>query len=101
MADPRRVQVFEHQHYGPYWYLKVMTWTEPKLDDHAISGRLADLSRLASILAARVAAASPGQSFRIGSEYAPNSDYDLEVEVAPDGFDPASADPDCVDPPTP
>lgn len=95
------MQVFEHQHYGPYWYLKVMTWTEPKLDDHAISGRLADLSRLASILAARVAAASPGQSFRIGSEYAPNSDYDLEVEVAPDGFDPASADPDCVDPPTP
>jgi hypothetical protein len=64
-------------------------------------GSKQDLSRLASLLAARVAAASPRQSFRIGSEYAPSSGYDLEVEVTPDGFDPASADPNCVDRPSP
>jgi hypothetical protein len=97
VANPRNAQVSEHDHYGPYMYLKVMTWTEASLDDKAIAGRLEDLSRLSTIFEARLAAASPGQSFEIGREYAPASSYDLEVQVAADGLDPASVDPNCVD----
>jgi hypothetical protein len=101
VADPRNVPVSEHEHHGPYLSLEIMTWTEATLDGHAISGRLEDLSRLASMVEARVATASAGESFRLGAEYAPAGDWDLEVEVAGDGFDPASADPSCIDPPSP
>jgi len=97
VANPRNAQVSEHDHYGPYGYLKVMTWTEAAVNDDAIAGRLEDLSRLSALLEGRLAAASAGQSFEIGREYAPGSGYGLEVQVAEDGFDPASADPGCVD----
>jgi hypothetical protein len=101
VADPRNARVSEHEHYGPYQYLKVMTWTEAMLDGHAISGTLEDLSRLSSIIDARLASGTTGQSLRVGSEYAPNSEYDLEIQIAADGFDPAAADPCCVDQPSP
>lgn len=101
VANPRNAEVSEHDHYGPYMYLKIMTWTDAALNNAAIAGRLEDLSRLASMLEARLAAASPGQSFEIGREYSPASDYELEVQVADAGFDPASADPCCVDLPLP
>lgn len=101
VANPTNGQLSEHDHYGPYMYLKVMTWTEANVDSNAIAGRLEDLSRLSTMLEARLAAASPGQSFEIGREYAPASDYALEVQIADDGFDPASADPYCADQPSP
>lgn len=97
VANPRNGQLSEHDHYGPYGYLKIQTWTEASLDENAIAGRLEDLSRLSTILETRLASASPGQSFEIGREYAPASKYDLAVQVTDDGFDPASADPYCVD----
>lgn len=99
VADPRRARISEHEHYGPYMYLKVMTWTEPKLDDHAISGRPDDLARLASMVSAGLVTAGIGGSFTVGSEYAPLSDYELELRIEPDGFDPASADRSCADNP--
>lgn len=101
VADPRHVQASEHEHFGPYMYLKIMTWTEASLNDTAIAGSLEDLSRLSTILETRLAAASPGQSFEIGQEYAPDSEYGMQVQVADDAFDPASADTNCVDQPPP
>jgi hypothetical protein len=99
VASPRNAQVWKHDHFGPYMYLKIITSTEASLNDNAIAGRLEDLSRLSAMLEARLAAAAPGQTFEIGLEYAPGSDYGLVVQIAEDGFDPASADPCCVDQP--
>ncbi len=94
-ADTRNIGVSEHEHYGPYSYLEVMTWTEPQLDEHALAGRIEDLRRLADLVEAKVAAMPTGGRFAIGAEYAPKSQYVLEISLMGDGFDPASVDPHC------
>jgi hypothetical protein len=93
VADPRNTLKSEHEHYGPYCYLEVMTWPEAGFDDHAIRGPLADLGRLASLIEAKLAEARPGSAARIREEFAENSPYALLLDVREDGFDPASADP--------
>jgi hypothetical protein len=91
-ADPRNAMKSEHQHYGPYMYLEVMTWPEAGFDDHAIRGSLADLARLARIIESKVAATPPGSTASIRGEFATDSPYSLVLDVREDGFDPASAD---------
>ena len=92
VADPRNTLKSEHEHYGPYSYLKIMTWPEAGFDDHAIRGPLADLGRLASLIEAKLAGARPGSAVRIREEFAEDSPYALLLDVREDGFDPASAD---------
>ncbi len=84
----------EHQHYGPYWYLTVTTWTEAEIVNRGICGPLDDLARLAGIIEAKVAATQPGSSISIGDEFATRSSYALILEVMEDGFDPSTADPE-------
>jgi len=92
-ADPRNALKSEHEHYGPYSYLEVMTWPEAGFDRHAIRGPLADLARLAGLIEDKIAKARPGSSVRIREEFATDSPYALLLDVREDGFDPASADP--------
>lgn len=98
VADPKHAQLSEHDHYGPYMYLKVMTWTEPRLDSHSISGRIQDLAQLADLVEAKVAATPEGSRFTVGQEYAPGCEFVLEFEIRGEGFDPSTADPYCQDP---
>jgi len=93
VADPRNALKSEHEHYGPYKYLEIMTWPEAGFDDHAIRGPLADLARLAELVETKVATARPGSSVLIQEEFAVGSPYALVLDVQPDGFDPAWADP--------
>jgi hypothetical protein len=93
VAAPRNVLESEHEHFGPYAYLEVMTWPEPGFDDHAIRGPLADLARLANLIEAKVATVRPGSSVLIQKEFATDSAYALVLDVQEDGFDPAAADP--------
>lgn len=90
--DTRNDRLSEHEHYGPYMSLEVMTWTEPQLDGHAIAGRLDDLARLAELVEMKLASSCAGGEFMIGGEYAPRSEYVVRVAVKEDSFDPASAD---------
>jgi hypothetical protein len=99
VADPRNAKLSEHRHYGPYMYLKVMTWTAPQLDNHVIAGRLEDLARMADLVESKIASTPVGAVFTIGREYAPTSVYYLEVQLMESGFDPSAADPNCQDPP--
>ena len=85
-------QQSEHDHYGPYMYLKVMTWPEAGFDDDSIRGSLEDLKRLAHIIEGKVASTAVGESVRIQEEFARNSPYALMLNIRDDGFDPASAD---------
>ncbi len=93
VADPAKAKTSEHEHYGPYMYLELMTSAEPGMDDHAIFGPLEELTRLASVVEARAARLRPGMSVRIREEYAPTSPYALVLHLREDTFDPASADP--------
>jgi hypothetical protein len=93
VADPRNALKSEHEHYGPYLYLEIMTWPEAGFDAHAIHGSLADLARLAKIVQAKLATARHGSSVLIQEEFAPDSPYALVLDVREDGFDPAAADP--------
>jgi len=91
--NPRNDVKSEHDHYGPYGHLEIMTWPDAGMDHHAIYGSLADLRRLASLVEEKLAEARPGKMIRIREEYAGESTYTLVLDVRPDDFDPASADP--------
>ncbi len=93
-ADPRNALTSEHEHYGPYGSLEVMTWPDAGVDGHAVRGSLADLTRLANIVETKLSAATPGSLIHIGEEYASDSPFTLLLDVRGDAFDPASLDPD-------
>ena len=93
VADPRNALESEHEHYGPYMYLKVMTWPEAGLDNNAIRGPLADLARLAMLIEVKLAAAQPGSVIRITDEFSADSPYGLVLDIRGNSFDPAAADP--------
>jgi hypothetical protein len=75
VADPRNAMKSEHEHYGPYMYLEVMTWPEAGMDDHSIHGTPADLKRLALIVENPVATMDESTVTRIRDEFAPDSAY--------------------------
>ena len=91
-ADPGHTMKSEHQHYGPYMYLEIMTWPQAGMDDHSIHGPLDALERLASLVEMKVAGVEPGERARLRDEFAPGATYSLVFDVRHDGFDPASAD---------
>lgn len=92
VADPANGLEGEHEHYGPYMYLEVMTSKNPSIDDHSIHGTLTDLARLASITRTRVSNALPGQTVVIKDDYAGEAQYSLVLQLRPDDFDPSSVD---------
>jgi hypothetical protein len=93
VADTRNAKQSEHEHYGPYSYLEIMTWPEAGFDDHAIRGPVPDLARLATLIETKLATARPGSVVRIGEEFTTDSPYALVLDVREDEFDPAAADP--------
>ena len=92
VANPKNALKSEHEHYGPYSYLEIMTWPEAGFDDHAIRGPLEDLTRLAKLIEAKVDTMCPGSTLQIREEFAAHSPYALLLEMRQDLFDPATAD---------
>jgi hypothetical protein len=92
VTDPQNASDNQHQHYGPYGTLEVMTWPEAGFDSHAIRGSLAALSHLAELIEVKLATAEPGSPILIREEFAADSPYSLVLDVRADGFDPSSAD---------
>ena len=91
--NPRNDKPSEHDHYGPYMYLEVMTWHEAQITDHAIAGSLHDLRRLAELCHEKLAHAQPGHVVTIDREYSTGNTARLQFEVQVDDFDPPTADP--------
>ena len=92
-ANPQLAPISEHEHYGPYFYLKVVTWHEPLITEEDIRGTQIDIRRLADLIERGLASADVGQSFDIDTDYSPRNEFRLHLHVREDGFDPASADP--------
>ncbi len=97
VANPRNAVNSEHDHYGPYMYLKIMTGTQPGIGGDAIYGTPQDLRRLAGIIEAKVRDTPAGVVLRIQEEFASDCEYSLMLEVRDEAFDPASVDPELAD----
>jgi hypothetical protein len=93
--NPRRQQLSEHDHLGPYMYLEIGTWSARVIDDHWIAGTLEDLSVLSALITERVSKAKEGDVLMLREAYAPASPYELRLEARGDEFDPAAADKAC------
>jgi hypothetical protein len=91
-CNPQNDLISEHEHFGPYMYLEVMTWTEPRITSHAIEGTLKDLERLSLLIEDSLSEAQPGDQVTIGAEYSTYMEASLVLEVRTDDFDPASED---------
>ena len=92
-ADERNAPLSEHEHYGPYWYLKLVTWTEPIITAHDIRGTFEDFRRLSKLMREKLENASVGDSFMINLEYSPKNEAKILFEIKADDFDAAKADP--------
>ncbi len=91
-ADTRNETKSEHEHYGPYMYLEVLTWQEAGMDGHSIHGTPNDLRRLAQLVEKHLAGLTTGKTASIREEFASAAEYTLVMELRDDMFDPASAD---------
>ena len=90
--DERNAPLSEHEHYGPYWYLKLTTWNEPQITSDAIAGTLEDFKRLSKLIKQKLENASIGDKIIIDSDYSPLNEAKLILEVKEDDFDAAEAD---------
>jgi len=90
--NPANDFLSEHDHYGPYSYLKVMTWNKPVITEQYIAGTIADLKNLKVILADKIEKLQAGQSFTIDGEYGVDNTAGLKFFMIKDNFDPVSMD---------
>lgn len=80
--------ISEHEHYGPYMDLEIMTWNKAGINSHSIHGTKNDLKKLADIFLSKLQSSSIGDQFTIKCEYAPDTEYSILVKVRGDNFDP-------------
>lgn len=86
-------KAFEHDHYGPYMYLKIITLDDQAIiNDNAIGGTIADLKKLRNIIADKLNATAPGQTFNIDKDYGKDNTVTAKFFVMADNFDPVSMD---------
>ncbi|NHZ33301.1 hypothetical protein [Massilia rubra] len=94
-SHPGNELVSEHQHFGPYGYLAIGTWTTSEITDHWIAGPLGEIQGLALTIISRLDTASSGDCIYLRRAFSPLSPYELVMEVREDSFDPAKADSAC------
>ena len=92
-SKPGSTQISEHEHFWPYGYLTIMTWSSAGMDGTTIHGSVDELKGLAALIGASLDKASPGATVRICDEYVAGCEYSLVLSVQEDAFDPSTADP--------
>lgn len=80
-SDERNNIVSEHAHYGPDFYLEIMTWPEAQINDHCICGTFDDLKRLAKTFLEKLMQTEVGKNFVINSQYTDKAAYSIRVNV--------------------
>ena len=94
-SESKHAALSEHAHFGPYMYLEIGTWHEPEITDHWIAGPLSDLTSLAQYVQRSITSLRIGGSTSVRSAFAPESPYDLLLELRGEPFDPARGDREC------
>jgi hypothetical protein len=91
-SNTNNKDISEHDHWGPYCYLKILTWDSCGFDKESIYGSLEDLNRLAELIYSKIQDDIINSVIRIKEEYTSNCEYTLELRIMEYGFDPAKAD---------
>jgi hypothetical protein len=94
-AKPGNALISEHEHFGPYRYLEIGTWTESEITEHWIAGPVSEMRRLAHTVISRLDEMAVGDCIYLRAEFAPHSPYELVLDLQNDSFDPAKADSAC------
>lgn len=82
----------EHEHVGPYNYLKIMTWYKPVITDQYFAGTIQDLKALANLICEKLKSTQEGEAFSIDADYGVDNTAATNFLVKADTFDPASMD---------
>lgn len=91
-SNPKNDMLSEHDHFGPYMYLEIGTWSEPVITDHWIAGPLKNLLALSSLIEESIGNAKSGDVIHLRKTFSPTSPYELILGVRDNAFDPVSAD---------
>ena len=91
-SNPANDFLSEHDHYGPYGYLKVMTWNKPTITENYIAGTIEDLKNFRTILADKLKKFQAGQSFTIDKDYGVANTAIATFFIMENNFDPVSMD---------
>ena len=91
-VEPRNTKLSEHDHWGPYMYLKVVTWSSSEINQDGIYGTLPDIVRLAVLVRERIASCSPGNSFALAQAFSAASSTELTLVCEPESFSPGAYD---------
>jgi hypothetical protein len=91
-ANPSNERLSEYEIYGPYLYLEIGTWDKAEITDHWIAAPLANLTALAALVEERLADAVAGETLGLRDSFAPDSTWELNLEVHAEPFDPAALD---------
>lgn len=91
--NPNNGRFSEHERYGPYMYLKIITLEdESVINDNSIGGTIDDLKTLRNLLADKIEKALPEQTFTIDKEFGEGNTVTTKFFVMVDNFDPVSMD---------
>ncbi|MEO6133840.1 MAG: hypothetical protein ABIP35_01730 [Ginsengibacter sp.] len=82
----------EHEHYGPYGYLKIMTWSKPVITENYIAGTITDLKDFKNILTEKIKEIQIGQTFTTDEQYGIGNTASTKFFIMEDNFDPVSMD---------
>lgn len=91
-TSPENREVSEHMHLGPYQYLKIVTWSEPKITEQGLFGSLEDLERFTHILRTKLELTKANDMFVIDEDYSKENTSRMLVHIMEEGFDPSSMD---------
>ena len=92
LKNPHHAGLSEEDAFGPYNYLKIMTWNKPIITSDYFAGTLADLTKLKNIIADKLSKTDVGQSFTIEQDYGIDNTATATFFIMPDNFDPVSMD---------
>lgn len=90
--NPQNSIVGEHEHYGPYCYLKIMTWDSPQITEKCITGTIEDLKNLKTVISEKILQSQAGDTFNIDKDYGVNNTITAKFFVMKDDFEPFSMD---------
>ena len=82
----------EHDHYGPYRYLKIMTWNKAIITENYIAGTIKDLKNLKNIITDNLEKTQVGESFTIDKVYGEDNTATAAFFIMENNFDPVSMD---------
>jgi hypothetical protein len=92
LAGPEATENGDHLHVGPYSSLRIITGDRPLISRRGIAGRREDFLQLIRELEVHAAQSAVGV-YPIARNFTQPDGFRALLQLEPDGFDPASADP--------